>query len=187
MFIICEGPDNVGKSTLIQNLKNYYNNYTLHTLHYSNVKSQDPITYSKKLYFEMFNMMVDITKFDNTGIICDRSHIGEMVYGPIYRNYSGEHVLTIEKKFKRFKDVWDNLILVTLIDKPERLIEREDGLSFSTDINMKRTEISNFIEATTKSNIKHKLVINIEHNNELQALSIVTDYIDELRMKNAKS
>lgn len=155
MNIIIEGPDNVGKSTLISNLKNHYNTITLHNLHYSNVKGSN-IEYCKKLYFEMFSLLTSDKSF-----ICDRSHLGEMVYGPLYRDYSGEFVLDIEKQFDT-----SEITLITLIDDAESLIERDDGLSFSTDIDIKRRELSNFINAHVKSNIKNKLLVNIKDFNE---------------------
>lgn len=146
-FIIIEGPDNVGKTTLINGIKNYFNDYTFHTIHYSNVKQESTekvIEYSKKMYKEMFSYMLNSIKFNKSGIICDRSHIGEMVYGPIYRNYTGEYVIDIEKEFSNIKSIWDNLFLITLYDEPENLIARDDGLSFSTNLEKKQNEINNF-------------------------------------------
>ena len=55
MNIIIDGPDNVGKTTQIRNIKNYFNNLPFHTIHYSNVTQksiEDTINYSKKLYKE---------------------------------------------------------------------------------------------------------------------------------------
>lgn len=182
LFIIVEGPDNVGKTTLIQNLKNYYNDLTFHTMHYSNVRQDSPestIAYSKHLYMQMFDIMLNQTKYGFSGIICDRSHLGEMVYGPIYRNYDGEYVLDIEKKYSHIHSVWDNLLLVTLVDNPENLIAREDGLSFSTDLAKKQTEIANFINASQKSTIKHKVLINIKNHDEKKALAAVAGYIEQ--------
>ena len=36
----------------------------------------------------------------NANIICNRAHLGECVYAPIYRGYWGEYVFDIENKFK---------------------------------------------------------------------------------------
>ena len=178
--IIVEGPDNVGKSTLIQNLKNHFNDITLHSLHYSNVRQYSPeavIDYSTRLYRGMFDIMVNQARFENTGVICDRSHLGEMVYGPIYRDYSGEYVLDIEKQYSNMLHIWDNLFLITLIDEPANLIARDDGLSFSVDFNKKSIEINNFVNAHEKSTIKHKLLMNIEFHNEEKALETAVAFI----------
>lgn len=180
LFIICEGPDNVGKSTLIQNLKNALNTMVFSTLHYSNVKqpsAETAISYNKKLYTQMFQQMLEISRYDDSGVICDRSHLGEMVYGPIYRGYSGEYVLDIERAFKHIGPVWDNLVLITMYDDPENLVARDDGLSYSTEIKTKMVEIQNFKNAHDKSNIKRKLLLNINDHDAEHALLAVLSFI----------
>lgn len=182
LYIIVEGPDNVGKSTLIQNLKNYYHSMVFHTVHYSNVRQDSPEdtqAYSTKLYTQMFDLMVNQMKYDNSGIIFDRSHLGEMVYGPIYRGYTGEYVLDIEKKYTNILDVWNNLLLITLVDTPENLVKRDDGLSFTTDIAKKQIELANFIQASSSSNIKHKIGINVASHDEKKVLAAVAGYIEQ--------
>ena len=59
--------------------------------------------------------------------------------------YTGEYVLDIEKNFSTYAAIWDNLYLITLVDEPQNLIDRDDGLSFSIDLDKKTTEIDNFI------------------------------------------
>lgn len=182
IYIIVEGTDRCGKSTIINNIKQHFNQFTFHALHYSNVKQhsiEEVQTYSKKMYTEMFELMINLIPFDKSGIICDRSHLGECVYGPMYRNYSGDYVLDIEKEFNHFNPVWDNLFLFTLYDTPERLVQRDDGLSFSTDLVKKQTEIDGFLRAHELSSIKHKKLINIEHHNAEQAIKAVIDFIQE--------
>lgn len=182
-ILICvEGPDNVGKSTLIKKLKDYFNKHTIHNLHYSNVKHENTlnvINYNKKLYNEMFMLMLSLLKDDNTGVICDRSHLGEMVYGNIYRGYSGDYVIDIEKKYHHILDLWNNLFLITLIDEPQNLISREDGLSFTTDLEKKKREIELFEFAHDTSTIKNKIIININNKNEDIVFNEVIEYIKE--------
>lgn len=181
LFVIIEGCDNTGKSTLINNLKNYYNKITLHNLHYSNVKQDnisEVIKYNKKLYNEMFELMTFELKNDKTGLIFDRSHLGEIVYGNIYRGYSGDYVLDIEKKFNHILDVFENLFLITLVDEPENLISREDGLSFSVELDKKQRELELFDLAHTSSTIKNKLIINIKNKDAEAVFKEVTEFID---------
>ena len=181
LFVIIEGCDNTGKSTLINNLKNYYNKITLHNLHYSNVKQEnisEVIKYNKKLYNEMFELMTFALKNDKTGLIFDRSHLGEIVYGNIYRGYSGDYVLDIEKKFNHILDVFENLFLITLVDEPENLISREDGLSFSVELDKKQRELELFDLAHTSSTIKNKLIINIKNKDAEVVFKEVTEFID---------
>lgn len=180
MFIVVEGPDNVGKTTLINNLKDHFNDITFHALHYANVKhlsSDEFIKYNAKLYKEMFDLMFFVSTKEKSGVICDRSHLGEMVYGPIYRGYTGEYVLDIERAFKHIRPVWDNLVLITLYDEPENLISREDGLSFSTDLEKKKTEIENFKAAHDKSLIEHKMLLNIKDRDAQQVAQTVLEFL----------
>lgn len=181
LFIVIEGPDNVGKSTLIKNIKDHFNDMSLINLHFGNVKQdskEDVIAYSKKTFQDMFCIMQDQATRDKSGVICDRAHLGEMVYGPIYRNYPADFVIDIERQWTNYLPVWNNLFLVTLYDTPERLIERDDGLSFSTDLDKKTTEINNFLSAHDKSLIKHKLKLNIKDHDAEQASSAVIEFIE---------
>jgi thymidylate kinase len=185
--VIVEGPDNVGKTTIIKNIKNHYVDITFHTLHYSDIKQKNiesTIDYNKKMYTEMFKIMIHQSKFKNTGIICDRSHLGEMVYGPIYRNYSGDYVLEIEKKFNNYDIFWNTILLITCYDDPKNLIARDDGLSFSTNLKKKTIEIDNFLNAHKKSNIKNKLLLNIKNNNANSIKSIVINKIGTIKENN---
>lgn len=167
MFIIIEGPDRVGKDTLIKSIKNYYNNIIFQTLHFTNIKQntkEDVILYNEKLYKNMFDIMLyNISQNKNFGVICNRSHLGEMVYGPLYRNYSGDYVLQIERLYKIFVHLWQKLALVVLIDKPENLIAREDGQSFTVDLALKQKEIDLFKQAYERTLIKNKLLVDISN------------------------
>lgn len=165
VFIMVEGIDNVGKSTLIRNLQKYLNDFTLQMLHYSNVPQESKekgIEYAKDLYTQMFHIMSQSQRYENSGFICDRSHIGEAVYAPMYRGYCGDFVFDIEKQFNFINSFWDNLFLITLYDDPENVIARDDGLSYSTDLVEKNTEIELFLEAHEHSNIKNKLAVNVK-------------------------
>lgn len=151
-------------------------------LHFGNVRHdsvEEGLAYSEKQYTEMFKLMVNHLNYENAGIICDRAHLGEMVYGPIYRGYTGEYVLDIEKRFSKYNELWDNLFLIVLTDHPENLIKREDGHSFSIDLDKKQNEINNFINAYEKSTIKNKLHLNV-HDYDIEHLAnTVIDYIEK--------
>jgi thymidylate kinase len=180
-FIVVEGPDNVGKSTLIKGLKNLMSDYIMQSLHYSSVKhktTEDCIEYNKKLYTMMFDIMKFSIQFDKSGLIFDRSHLGELVYGPMYRGYSGEYCLDIENKFKNIIDIYNNLYLIVLVDEPENLIKRDDGLSFSTKVDKKIEEIQRFEYAYEQSNIKNKLFINIKDKDEKDVLKEVLEFLE---------
>jgi len=56
---------------------------------------------------------------------------------------------------------WRNVYLVVFIDEPENAISRDDGESFTIDIERKQEEIDSFIDAYQKSLIINKTIINI--------------------------
>ena len=162
MIVICEGLDRVGKSTQIQRIKRYYEekNRLFHILHYSNIKGPNIEERSKIYYKEMFELIK--YAHDKINLILDRAHIGEVVYSPLYRNYSGEYVFGLEKLYEPYLY---NTRLLVFIDRAENLITRDDGLSFTAQLNKKTDEIERFTEAYNKSFLR-KALINIDGYDE---------------------
>lgn len=176
MVIILEGPDNVGKSTQIDMLRKAFHDFEISTqvIHCSNFKFRTNIDdkypietkakvleeMSKRYYTKIMHIMnVYNTKDDNyeSVLILDRSHLGETVYSPIYRNYSGDYVYELENIVEHPKKVF----VITLVDKAENLISREDGHSFSTNIDQKNKEIEYFKEANSRTKF-NSLLIDID-------------------------
>jgi len=140
MVYIFEGLDRTGKGTQIQNLKRYLEEkgQLCHVVHYSNIKGDSIEIRSKQYYQEMFGL-IKFATYNNINLILDRAHGGETVYSPIYRNYSGDYVFEIESGFGN--RVLQNIRLFVFIDKPENLINREDGESFTIELEKKQDEI----------------------------------------------
>lgn len=164
MNILIEGPDCVGKSTQIQNIKAYYEQkgYSAHIIHYSNIKAFgkdfDAVkNASSKQFEDMFKLMAKADELDKVVLIFDRAHLGEVVYSPMYRNYDGHFVFAGEAKYcpKSAK-----LILFT--DKAEEIIKRDiargDGLSFSLDLTKKTEELALFDDAFNCSTMNKKRI-----------------------------
>ena len=90
-LIIIEGTDNTGKDTLISKILEKYPTATV-------MHCGKPITkkYSSKEQDELFRIYAQNIvegKYDNTHvIIMNRSHIGEYVYGVLYRKRNNEEV-----------------------------------------------------------------------------------------------
>jgi thymidylate kinase len=101
-FIIIEGTDNVGKDTQQNLIIERMNNLVFHKLHYSALPFRDDkqlhANYSKKMYDDMFKLMM-VSKDKDINLIFNRSHLGETVYSPLYRGYSGDYVFDIEKNY----------------------------------------------------------------------------------------
>lgn len=165
--IIC-GTDALGKDTQIQKIKDESEKrgISVHILHYSNIKvfgndNKKIREASYKQFRDMFKLINFAASEDSMNLILNRAHLGECVYSPLYRNYNGDFVFEEEKTF-----IWqDNLKRIKLIlftDDVEAIIkrdkERNDGLSFSLDPEMKKKELELFDKAFEKSILNKKRI-----------------------------
>ncbi|HPM21238.1 MAG TPA: hypothetical protein PLY35_08310 [Thermotogota bacterium] len=164
MIVIFEGPDRVGKSTQVELLKTQLtkiNHLSTHVLHYSYFKNLDKKyqkTFSIQLYRDMFNLI----DYNHCNFILDRSHIGEMVYAPLYRHYSGDYVLDLELEYKY---LIRKVNLITLINSDINILkDKNDNNSLSNNDLIKiKDETQSFINATNKSNIYNKIIIDVNN------------------------
>jgi len=177
-FIIIEGTDNSGKSTQAELLIKNLNNLIFHKVHYSSLpfkedkrKNQE---YSLRMYNDMFRIMKDL-QGSNVNIIFDRSHLGESVYAPLYRGYSGDYVFNIEQGY--IKDLKHDLYLITLVNDPTTIYNRDDGKSFYKNEEGVRAEVEGFQVAHRKSNIKNKLLINVGSMGADEVNQVILNFI----------
>lgn len=167
-IIIFDGPDNVGKTTqiklLMQNLicNPTYINYFPHI---NGITQQESNNYNIILYNDMFTLMNKA--FDkNRNLIFDRSYISEFVYGKLYRNQNTEYIFHIEANGLHYLKNKLSIFLIIFIDNYKNLINREDGNSFSINEKDKINEIKLFKKAYKKSNIKNKILINVDNKSK---------------------
>ena len=178
-FIIIEGTDNTGKDTqqnlIIQNL----HNFVFHKVHYSSLPfkndTEKHTQYSTQMYTDMFRMMMEL-KDKDVNIIFNRSHLGETVYSPLYRGYSGDYVFDIEKQFANA--LRENLYLITLTNDAHIIMDRDDGKSFYTNEEEVKAEIDGFNRAHRLSKIKNKLKINIGTMGAEDISKIIIDFLN---------
>jgi hypothetical protein len=121
-------------------------------LHASVGASRGPLyTYQ---YYTFLNSM----KLANSGarLIFDRWHLGEAVYAPLYRGYSGDYVFDLEARYSVQESNYVRLILlVEDFAISEHFVS--DGGSF--DDTKREAEQKLFIEAFNKSSVKDKRMI----------------------------
>jgi len=163
MFVIFEGPDNIGKGTQIKlfHTNILFMDMIFQTLHYSGLPFKHPedhIEYSERLYDDMFKMMSHSVNFTNRSFVFDRSHIGEMVYAPLYRHYSGDYVLDIEKKYLDFLN--KHLYVIALAGTD--MHKRDDGKSFYKNEEEALKENTQFMKAYANTGIKNKVMLFVD-------------------------
>ena len=160
-----EGLDRLGKSSLIDGIQDRLGFYQ--TIHFSkptrlaaylNAPVAGVPSMSSQVYHyqqESFRNSMIMVK-SGARIIFDRWHLGEFVYAPMYRAYSGEYVFDFEKNHDL--DTCDiRLILLTENFKVSRHFV-DDGKSLGTEAE-RQEEQSAFVQAFSRSIIRDKKMI----------------------------
>tara|TARA_R110000803_G_scaffold78949_1_gene144291 strand:+ start:250 stop:843 length:594 start_codon:yes stop_codon:yes gene_type:complete len=177
-FIIIEGTDNTGKDTQQNLIIEKINNLVFQKLHYSSLPFKEDkekhISYSQKMYDDMFKLML-VSKDQDINIIFNRSHLGETVYSPLYREYSGDYVFDIEKRY--VNKLRQELYLITLTNDPHTILKRDDGKSFYGNEEEVKAEVDGFNRAHRLSKIKNKLLLNIGTMSADEVSNIIIDFL----------
>lgn len=155
MKYIIEGIDRLGKSTLVDGIL-HTRGYHL-VIHYDKPKKLDKYNLEHAHPYQIYQQKVNDNMFKlietpGLDIIFDRGHLGECVYAPLYRQYSGEYVFGMES-MTYLSDV--KLILLTTSNFD---ICVDDGESFN--FANKEQEQQLFIDAYNKS-IMNKVMIDV--------------------------
>ena len=183
-FIIIEGTDNVGKDTQQDLIIKNMSNHVFHKLHYSSLPFKDDkdkhAAYSKDLYETMFQLMIKSKSAEteddlDINIIFNRSHLGESIYSPLYRGYSGDYVFDIEKKYT--KALREELYLITLVNDPHTILKRDDGKSFYGNEEEVKAKVDGFTRAHRKSTIKNKLLVNVGTMSAIEVSNILIEFL----------
>lgn len=175
MIYVLEGPDNCGKSLQCSNIfkavanRGHGRPLNIHCANFG-IKNPDKSETFSQMYY--YKLMKDVKRWSDNDIydvILDRSWLGEAVYGPLYRDVSGDYVFDYENDIFSKHDL-ESIFLITIVDDPQRAIDRDDGESFTTDYAIKQQEIQLFKEAHASSTIKNKLLIDISKDGDAQAV-----------------
>ena len=168
-LLIIEGTDRLGKNLLISKLCSQAENHVVR--HFGTAKGDDDFEKRTNQYhffkkeFDLMNKrslfeMSDKTRYPHDIWIMNRSHIGEAVYGAIYRDTKpNDWIFKMEKDYSF--DIDPSIYLLLLTAPAEFVCKRDDGLSFTTDINKKNMEIQFFRDAFDKSCIINKKTVNV--------------------------
>lgn len=196
--LIIEAPDRCGKDTLIKNLMPLCQNMVI--THFSSPFGETDLEkrfFQEKSFrkeFEKSSFFLDSSMFTEPKkgkldlIVWNRAHLGEFVYGNLYRQTNPEEwVMKIEEDFKY--NTRDNVYLLLLVGDPDFLSSRDDGESFDGSVEARKKELANFRSAFDMSQIKKKLEIQVDEEYEFRGggkgfgMGMIYDKIIEQRRK----
>jgi thymidylate kinase len=196
-LIIIESGDRLGKGTLIKGLCEYFDYKNITVRHCDkppkDLTPKESFDFQFKCFeqeFKLIDYLSHINKkftYHDNIIIYDRFYLGEFVYGQMFRNNDPNQIknkiLALEHYYLKH-NLWLDVYLITLTADPQFFLEREDGNSFSKNLEEKTKELELFKKAHEFSMIKNKLLINVDKNKEfrgkLQILDEVINFIKEL-------
>lgn len=123
---IFEGIDNIGKTTLIEKFSENFKNPLIvkfssppKTLHHLD-RNLYQLTYFEQQFQNINNFK------EHDAIIWDRSHIGESVYGPMFRNYNPKTDL-FQLESSHLNLIQNDTFLFLLKASPSFSLNNEDG------------------------------------------------------------
>lgn len=146
--VIIEGPDNVGKTTVIDQLIHRFDN--VYYMHFQKPTATDSIYAAleqKKVFINAVNKIESLSQIKTDIVILDRSWLGEYVYGCKYRNNGEEFVLNMINEcygILHEKNITCYTVLLNAYT-PDFCLKHEDGNSLSnSDKDNIKDEINRF-------------------------------------------
>jgi thymidylate kinase len=167
MLLIVEGIDRVGKDTLIGHWHRYCESIGFDapiTKHFVappvGLSHLDTVEWQRQEFLSAAREIQHLSPTQH--VIWNRSHLGEWVYGYLYRLSYGNIGLNwlwdVDKQIVSVLKSRQIGLLLMLTD-PEHAIARDDSQSFSVNIDKKWIEIHRFIEAYQTTQIESKSIL----------------------------
>jgi len=158
-LIIIEGTDNTGKDTLIAKLLEKYPTVTL--IHCGKPLTKKYSADEQDLLFNIYASNIVNGSYSNThAIIMNRSHIGEYVYGVLYRNRHSTDVAIMINKINDMISQCCDVYYVQLLCSSEFLLSKnEDSQSLSKgNVEKIEKEKERFLKIFEASKLNKKLI-----------------------------
>lgn len=175
---LLEGIDRLGKDTLARGIQERLGYHLL--LHYTKplrLACYSPGVDAERQYQEAsFRTLLQLLHDTyEAQVICNRSHLGEVVYAPLYRGHSGDYVFDLEREYDIQLVSCVRLILLTE-DFGRSQHFTDDGLSLG-DASKREKEQALFQAAFQRSVIRDKKVVCVtDHvNGQFRTSSAILD------------
>jgi len=189
-LIIIESGDCLGKNLLIKGLCEHFNYDNVTIRHFGKPPTGLSPEQTLDIQFQCFAHEAALLnsykhednrhEYYSDTIIWNRSHLGEYVYSTIFRNTDPDKVKERLLAFEQFwlssyQDMLSKTYLITLLADPEFFLSKEDGQSFSKNLEQKTKELTLFEEATKFSLIKNKLLMKVDKGGEFRDKQEILD------------
>jgi hypothetical protein len=177
-LIIFEATDRCGKDTYIEKLTQGLRNYTIrHWSFPQGYTNEDKTQWQINSFHDEFGHYLWLrTKFANHTLFWNRAHLGELVYGTLFRDSNPTAwVPQLETSYGMNND--PDVYLVHLTADPEFVAAKDDGKSYSAKIETKIKEVEAFTEAVNNSKIQNKITIKVNDGDNYRDLQTVLNEI----------
>lgn len=177
-LIIFEGMDRCGKDSLIEDLSTHLSNYTIRHWSFPKGETNDAkTTWQKNSFIDEFSHYVFLkSRFPGHILFWNRAHLGELVYGTIYRDsqpWSWVPMMEINYGMSNDPDIY----LIHLTADAEFIAKQDDGKSYSDTVENKQKEIEAFQKAVDHSKIINKLTIKVNNGDTYRDFHSIADEI----------
>lgn len=173
MILFVEGLDNCGKTTLIKQLRStVLTDPKTISFHCVSPPKDTLPTWSAQHYALILK---EAARLDSEGwtVIFDRSHIGEDVWGPLFRGTDASYIYDLEQKFLSDCETY----LIYIHDDASGVISRDDNMSLSTN-EEKLSEVNRaFLRAYEKSHAKYKMTYHIGNQGFSNLFETVKEFL----------
>jgi hypothetical protein len=192
--IVIEGGDNLGKDTLIKGIWEHYSDENWIFRHFGKPpKGMSPqetldfqfnVFYNEFIILEQFIDEMEEWSYYPNNFLWNRSHLGEYVYSQMFRGISRQDIRRKIKVYeeKCFQHARADMYLITLSADPYFFLSKEDGDSFSQNLEQKTRELELFGEVHRLSRIPNKKIVKVDFDGEFRTkesiLKSVTNFID---------
>ena len=183
--ICIEGGDRLGKNTLIKGIYEALNYDNITIRHFGkppkgltpkeSLDFQINAFYKEGFFIKLLNEHLNndnLQYFENI-LIWNRSHLGEFVYGQMFRGLAKNDIKNKLLKFESSNLDLENTYLITLTAEPKFFFSKEDGQSFSQNLEQKERELKLFKEVHELSLIKNKKLIKVDKNGQYKDKDII--------------
>lgn len=180
--IIFEAQDRCGKDSYIKALTSNLQNYTVRHWSFPQGTTDFARTvWQKRTFQEEFSHWSTLRhQFSNSNHILfwNRSHLGEFVYGTLYRDSNPESwVPQLETLYGFAQD--SEIYLIQLVADAGFLSLHDDGNSYAENPEQRALEAELFHKAIQQSTIQNKLTIKINNGNDYRDFTSIENEIKE--------